>query len=273
MADKRILICAPNGPRKMKADHPAVPLTPQELALCAEEVLAAGASILHLHIRDDAGGHSLSVPRYREAVAAIRDRVGDGLVIQATTEAVGMYDRIAQMQVVKELKPEAVSLAVRELFPEDTSVQECRDFSLWMQDEGVWPQYILYDDADTARLEALCEAGAVQEAPFVLKVVGKKGDTSHALTDTDFDFVSRLEALGSTWAACGFGKAENHLAGPVMKSGGHLRVGFENNLHLMDGRTAKNNAALVAQNASAFENGGHKISTAKEVRARFGLRR
>lgn len=271
MTEKRILICAPNGPRKMKADHPAVPHTPQELALCADEVLAAGASILHLHIRDEAGGHSLSVARYREAIAAIRDRVGDRLVIQATTEAVGLYDRMEQMQVVMELKPEAVSLAVRELFPEGTSVEECRDFSLWMQDEGVWPQYILYDDADTARLEALCEAGAVGVNPFVLKVVGKKGDTSHVLSDSDFDFVSRLDALGSEWAACGFGKAENHLAGPIMKYGGHLRVGFENNLHLMDGRTAKNNAALVAQNASAFENGGFILTTAKEVRARFSL--
>ena len=96
---------APNGARRKKSDHPALPITPDDMADCAEEICQNGASILHLHIRDDHNQHSLDVERYRASIAAIKNRVQDKLIIQATTEAVGIYNRHDQMHMVKELKP------------------------------------------------------------------------------------------------------------------------------------------------------------------------
>ena len=82
---------APNGARKTKADHPALPITPKELAATASDCLDAGASMIHLHVRDAQGRHSLDAELYRTAMSAIRRAVGDQLVIQVTSEAAGVY--------------------------------------------------------------------------------------------------------------------------------------------------------------------------------------
>lgn len=111
MAEPFIVMCAPNGARKSRDDHAALPISSDELATCAEDVLAAGASLLHVHVRDDRGGHTLDAGRYREATNAIRKRVGEALVVQVTTEACGIYSSDEQMAMVRELRPEAVSLA------------------------------------------------------------------------------------------------------------------------------------------------------------------
>ena len=110
-----MIMSAPNGARRNHADHPALPLTPRALAGEAERLLDAGASALHLHVRDHTGQHSLSPTHYRAAMTAIRAAVGEALVLQITTEAVGRYSPQEQMAVVDELRPEAVSLALREL--------------------------------------------------------------------------------------------------------------------------------------------------------------
>ena len=82
-----IVMSAPNGARRGKDDHQSLPITPDEIAACAEDVADAGASIIHLHVRDEHGAHSLESDRYRAAIAAVRERVGDGMVVQITTEA------------------------------------------------------------------------------------------------------------------------------------------------------------------------------------------
>ena len=77
MSTPFIVMCAPNGARKQKQDHHNIPLAADELADCAESILDAGASIMHVHVRDDNGGHSLDVVRYRAAIDAIRASVGE----------------------------------------------------------------------------------------------------------------------------------------------------------------------------------------------------
>ena len=101
-----VVIAAPNGARLNKRGHPAVPVTTAEIAAAAAELAECGVSVLHLHVRGDRGEHVLDAERYREAQAAIRDRVGDRLVVQVTTEAVGRYERGEQMALVRELRPD-----------------------------------------------------------------------------------------------------------------------------------------------------------------------
>jgi 3-keto-5-aminohexanoate cleavage enzyme len=84
---------APNGGRKVKADHPAVPLNAAELAVTAAHCLDAGAAMIHAHVRNADGSHLLDADAYRDAIAAIRTAVGDKLVIQITSEAVDKYTR------------------------------------------------------------------------------------------------------------------------------------------------------------------------------------
>lgn len=277
MADPFIIMCAPNGARRSKADHANIPLTPAELADCAEEILNAGASILHLHVRDDNGEHTLSVDKYREAIAAIRARVGDKLVIQATSEAVGIYSRQQQIDMVKALKPEAVSLALREICPNAESETDTTEFFSWMKAEHIAPQIILYNEADTLRFDCLRRAGVFcDQYPFVLCVLGKYDEplSIEPLSDEAAarvakklgPFVDVLNPAGVPWAVCGFGKTEHLLAEVAAKLGGHVRVGFENNLHGRAGGLVEDNAELVRGSCKSVMHAGHSIASAQDVR-------
>jgi len=100
-----------NGGRKTKVDHPALPLGPDELAMTAVSCLEAGAAMIHMHVRTAEGRHLLDPDAYRNAIDAVRRSVGDKLLIQIASEALGLYSPPQQIAVVKETRPEAVSLA------------------------------------------------------------------------------------------------------------------------------------------------------------------
>jgi len=268
MPDPLIIMSAPNGARRQKADHPNIPLSPGEMARCAEEIIDAGASILHLHVRDDQGGHTLDVGRYRAAIAAIRDAVGDNIIIQATSEAVGQYSRHEQMAMVKDLKPEAVSLALRELCPRDETLGEFSAFIDWMSDAHIFPQYILYDEGDYLRFEAYRQQGLfMDDHPFTLFVLG-----SYQATSPEHDAAAeRLKHCTRSaqfpWAVCGFGVNEIHAVNHAADHGGHIRVGFENNLWRKDRQLLINNAEMIQYCTAAAAKSGRAVATADDVRS------
>lgn len=268
-----IVMCAPNGARRTQIDHPRLPITPGELADCAAEVMAAGASILHLHVRNEHQHHSLDVDNYRRAIDAITDRVDDGLVIQVTSEAVGRYSRREQMLMVKTLKPEAVSLALRELAPDSTGPTEMHDFFGWMHDHNICPQIILYDETDFQRYQLFQKLGVFRDMPTFLLFVVKKpqpsGEGPATREDPEFSstaFEQFPPKVTDPWAACCFGKDEHKLAALCAQSHGHVRVGFENNLWLPDGALASNNAELVQNARDTALNLNRTIATANDVR-------
>ncbi|MCP4385917.1 MAG: 3-keto-5-aminohexanoate cleavage protein, partial [Hyphomicrobiales bacterium] len=106
-----LLAVAPNGARLRRTDHPALPMTPDELARTASACLEAGAAMIHLHVRDRHGAHVLDAELYRDAIRAVRSSVGTRMIVQITTEALGRYQQEHQIAVVAAVRPEAVSLA------------------------------------------------------------------------------------------------------------------------------------------------------------------
>ena len=139
-----IIGVAPNGARRTKADHPALPLSPAEIATTAAACREAGAALLHLHVRDRDGGHTLDPGTYGEAIAAVRRAVGEDLIIQVTSESVGRYTAAEQMVAVRALRPEAVSLALREIIPDEVGEADAAGFLAWLERERVLAQYILF---------------------------------------------------------------------------------------------------------------------------------
>jgi len=115
-----LIMVAPNGARRSKADHPHIPLDVQETARVAVECFEAGATAIHAHVRDVAGQHILDAGLYRTLIEAVRRQAGPDLVLQVTTEAVGRYTPRQQMALVEDLRPEAVSIALREMMPDDS---------------------------------------------------------------------------------------------------------------------------------------------------------
>ena len=258
MAEKPLaVIAAPSGARLDKAGHPSVPLTTGELAGCAEDLAAVGVSILHLHVRDDHCGHILDAVRYGEAIRAIHECVADRLVIQVSTESVGLYDRWQQMELVRKLRPEAVSLALRELCPDTSAEAEAGEFFRELEETGIWPQYIIYSPDEAARFERLRQAGFfATSSPFALFVLGRYGQGLHG-SPADLDrFLDTFEPGVFPWAVCCFGSTEVEAMQRAAGSGGHLRIGFENNQVLPDGTPARDNAALVAAELAVIEHSG-----------------
>ena len=262
-----IITVAPNGARKTKADHPALPLTPEEIAETADACLAAGAAMIHLHVRDAEGGHTLSVDAYREAIAALRERLGKRLIIQVTSEAVGIYEPEQQMDMVRELRPEAVSLALRELLPEGDDENRFTDFVHWLVEAAIMPQWILYSVEDVGRFQDLRGRGIIPDGNGVrLYVLGRYSVGQRSEPGDLLPFLAEASG-GDPWAICAFGPKEAAAAVTAAALGGHARVGFENNLLLPDGSVAPDNAAAVAAVAAGAGAIGRPIADAAQARA------
>ena len=265
-----VIAAAPNGARKSKADHPALPVTPEELAVTASDCLDAGASMIHLHVRDAQGRHSLDAELYRTAMSAIRRAVGDQLVIQVTSEAAGVYQPPAQIEQIKLLRPEAVSLSVRELIPLRSELSLAAEFFAWLAAEHVATQYILYSADDISFYRELSLAGVIPPVPhWLLFVLGRydTGFTSSPVSLLPFLSTSHLQHI--PWAICAFGRMEHVSAACAATLGGHVRLGFENNLYLKDGRIAASNAQLIAQMVDVAAAIGRPVANVDDLRQMF----
>ncbi|MCG8350021.1 MAG: 3-keto-5-aminohexanoate cleavage protein [Chloroflexales bacterium] len=265
-----LVMVAPNGARKTKADHPRVPITPAELAATAASCLAAGAAAIHLHVRDQNDAHTLDTTAYQAAITAIRDRVGERMIIQVTTEAVGIYSPEQQMAMVQELKPEAVSLALRELLPDAAAERAAAAFLGWLLRERIWPQYILYSVEDIARFHDLRAREVIPgDTPSVLFVLGRYTIGQQSVPVDLLPFLSSWNQPQVSWSVCAFGVREAACALSAATLGGHIRVGFENNTLRADGTPARDNAELVSTIASPASLAGRTLLDAAAARQLF----
>jgi uncharacterized protein (DUF849 family) len=269
-AERVMVMAAPNGARRTHADHPALPVTADELADCAASLLDAGVSVLHLHVRDSEGKHTLASDAYRAAMRRISRRTGNRLILQVTTESVGRYTREEQISLVRELRPEAASLALRELCPDDDAEPVVAPFFAWLVTERIWPQYILYAVEDVRRFESMRRRGVfAEEHPSCLLVLGRYAD-QQAGDPAQLDaLLSSADHERFPWSVCCFGPREQQAMLAALGKGGHVRLGFENNLLLADGSPAADNATLITQFIAATEESPRRQASADDVRDAF----
>src|ERR1700728_382080 len=262
-----VLTVAPNGGRKTKADHPALPLAADELARTAAECLERGASMIHLHVRDAEGGHRRDPEAYRATIAQICEVVGDRLVLQITSESLGQYSPAEQRAAVLRTNPEAVSLALRELAPEAADERDFCVFLSKLKQMRVWPQIIVYTPAEAERLGAMVKQGLI---PFdklsVLYVLGRFALTRTGLPRDLLPFLAPDMPRFHSWSVCAFGRRETACVTAAALLGGHARVGFENNFALPNGDRAASNAELVAAAVRALDAVGLATQTAEGLR-------
>jgi len=262
-------MAAPNGARRTQSDHPNLPVTPAGLAYTAAACLEAGAAALHLHVRDRNQQHILDADAYRDALSAIRRTVGDRLVLQITTEAVGRFTAPEQQAVVRAVRPESVSVALREMIPDPAHEQAAAAFYDWCGREAVAVQHILYDAADVIRFNEALNRGIVpSDGGSVLFVLGRYLVNRPATPSDIVPFINNWPDK-LLWALCCFGNGEARASLTAALLGGHCRVGFENNLELSDGSRADGNEDLVAQVATAVSGCppiGRALATADDAR-------
>jgi len=270
--DPVAIAVAPNGGRRTKADHKALPMAPAELAATAAACLEQGASMIHAHVRDGEGRHLLDADAYRAVISAIRTEVGDRLVIQITSESLGIYKPEEQMQVVRQVKPEAVSLALRELLPDENREAAFGAFLQWLKSEGIAPQIILYTPDEATKLADLLARSVLpyDDIP-VLYVLGRYSVGQKSAPADLLPFLAEGMPRFGHWSVCAFGEREAACVTAGALMGGHVRVGFENNLFLPDGRLARDNADLVAASRTAVEACGLGITDADALRRAWGI--
>jgi 3-keto-5-aminohexanoate cleavage enzyme len=265
-----LIMAAVNGARRTKADHPALPITVPEIAADVAACAQAGAAMAHVHVRDDEGRHVLDAALYEQAMARIAGEAPDVLV-QATTEAAGRYQPDAQIALIRALRPAAVSIALSEILP-DLADQPARTrfraLCQWMQAQSVSPQFILYRPEEVETLLRLHADGDIPFIePFLLFVLGRYRDGQVATPDDLPPFLDALGNAKTTWMICAFGPHEHACALGAIEAGGHVRIGFENNIHMPDGSVAASNADLIALAAEAARRCGRGVMTPADATA------
>jgi uncharacterized protein (DUF849 family) len=262
-----MITSAPNGARRSRRDHPSLPVTPEQLAMEAASLLEQQVSVLHLHVRDTRGGHSLDPEHYKAAITAITAKTGNELVIQVTSESVGMYQREEQMDMVRAVRPEAVSLALRELCPDEAAESGAGRFYEFLQKERIWPQHILYTAGDVERFDQMRRRGVfAEEHPACLLVIGNYAGAQEGTVTELREKFAAADFSCFPWGACCFGANEHEVMLETLALGGHVRIGFENNVLLNDGTKAADNAQLIEQFRKTMGGSHRKPATAMQVR-------
>ena len=240
---------APNGARKGKIDHSNLPITIEEIVAESKLCFSNGADGIHAHVRDKNGQHVLDSGLYKELIKELANNIPQ-LSVQITTEAIGVYSPIDQIKVVKEVIPEAASVALNEMIPNYKDTDLASKFYHWSLDNKVQIQHILYTPKDLATLAELIQLKTIpSENLQVLFVLGKyKLNFESKVSDLDpFTIIQKNFSENIDWAVCAFGKDETDCLLKALSLGGKARVGFENNLYNKDGSLAKNNAERVAE--------------------------
>ena len=270
MSDALLITVAPNGARRGKADHAGLPLTAAETAQVAAACKRAGAGMIHLHVRDERGGHSLDATLYKAAIAAIDAAVDGHLLVQVTTEACGIFGVTEQMSAVRGTVPRAASFAIREFFAGETVDPQVAEFFRWVARQDIAAQFILYAPAEIDRLAALVAAGVIPVAnPHALFVLGRHSVDQQSDPRDLCRYVERWPSRWP-WTVCAFGRAELAVAAAAIGLGGHVRVGFENNLLDTDGSLLPGNDTRVAQVAAIAAAVGRPLADEARTRALFG---
>lgn len=244
----RIMV-APNGARRSRIDHPALPVTDDQIVDTWAACAAAGAGGLHVHIRDADGRHLLDADRYRALLDRLEPIAPDAY-LQVTSESADRYSAVDQRAMIKALKPDHVSVALREMVPTPTDWPAARDFYHWAADNGVAVQHIVYKPKELSLVLDAIENNWIPGTHHLMQMVlGTYTGGNPSMNDLDA-FVTMMEgAEGLTfdWMLCAFGQMETNCLTRAVVQGGKARVGFENSVLMSDGSTAPDNAARVTE--------------------------
>ena len=255
MAENSLLIMvAPNGARKQKTDHPNLPITIEDVIAEATACHHAGAAMLHAHIRDKDGKHSLDTGKYKALLDAMRETLPD-MLCQITTEQAGVFTPQDQARCLIDVKPDYASVSIREITGDQSESHikfGCHTLNA-AADAGTHLQYILYGPEDLALLHRLYQNDQLPPCPVdVLFVLGRYSPDQRSTPDDLDPFLAEDRSFIRHWMVCAFGPQEYDVMAKAYAEGGQARIGFENNLWMKDGQLAQTNADLVSQLAQSF---------------------
>lgn len=270
--EKLIITVAITGAELNLKQCPILPITPEQQADASSQCVDAGASVIHLHVRDDNGEPSQELDHFKRAVTAIHNKCATKPIIQFSTGgAVGepIENRLAPLR----LKPGMGSFNVGTInFGEGIFVNtfaDMRELAKEFNATGVTPEFEIYDMGHVDNLKRLIKEGLVKppyHCQFVLGVVGAMSGEVSGLVQ----LIERLPPQ-SHWGVAGIGRFQLPLATHAILMGGHVRVGLEDNINYKKGEPAKSNAQLVERIVRLAKELGRDVATPDEARKILGL--
>jgi uncharacterized protein (DUF849 family) len=267
-----LITVAPTGAESEKSAVPALPVTLDELVTTAKECQAAGAAVVHVHIRDDQARPTLDLSRLKDTVAALRE--GTGLIVQLSTGG-AVTDSFDNRLAVLDAAPDACSLTCGTVnFGEDVFHNPypfIRDLYARTQELGVVPEFELFDFGHIATLHRLLAGhgaphGGHVHCDLVMGVPGGMPGDAATLTQA----VSALPE-GATWSATGIGRTTLPVMFAALAAGGHLRVGMEDTASFAKGRPVTGNAELVERAAALAGLAQRPPMRPEQARAMLGV--
>lgn len=269
--EKLIITAAICGAEVTKEQNPAIPYTVEEIGREAEAAYKAGASIIHLHVREDDGTPTQDKSRFKACMDEIRKRCPDAIIQPSTGGSVGMTDE-ERLQPT-ELGPEMATLDCGTCnFGGDAvftnTENTIKNFGKLMIERGVKPEIEVFDKGMIDYAIKFEKQGFIQKPMHFDFVLGVQMTASVR----DLNFMVESIPAGSTWTVSGIGRHEFPMAAVAIVMGGHVRVGFEDNVYLEKGVMAKSNGELVEKVVRIAKELGREIATPAEAREILGLK-
>lgn len=271
MTDNPLIISCPIvGAELRREDYPYLPITPDEIANAAKEVVRAGASIIHLHVRDEEGKPSQSVDIFKEVSDKIRERC-DVILQYSTGGAVGtpLAERCAPL----ELKPEMASLSMgtmnfgKEIF--ENSENTIRQILKAITENGVMPELEIFDYGMMETVHRYIKKKYLPEKfhiGFILGVQGgMRGNIKSLVLLTDDLSPEQL------WSVAGIGRYQLPITMHAIAMGGHVRVGVEDNIYYRKGELAKSNEQLIKRVVRIANEMDRQVATVSDAQFILGL--
>jgi 3-keto-5-aminohexanoate cleavage enzyme len=276
MSQKPVVIAvAITGSVPRKKDNPTLPVLPAEQIESTHAAFEAGATLVHIHVRNDDESPSSDPTRFAEVKAGGRKHC-PGMIIQFSTGGRGRDPAARGLSLVH--RPDMASLSTGSVnFP--TIVYEnhatlVTDLATQMKTHGIAPEIEIFDLSHIHGAKRLIEAGLMSDRPHVQFVMGVQNAMPADETLLDILLAETRRVIpGATWTAAGIGRYQAQVMEWALARGADaVRTGLEDNIRITKDRLANGNAELVAQAAATIRRHGRAVATPAEARAMLGLR-
>jgi 3-keto-5-aminohexanoate cleavage enzyme len=265
-----IITVAPTGNVPTKERTPHLPVTPEEISAVAVRCREAGASLIHIHARDEQGMPTLDAGTF----ARIHRQVVEStdLIVQVSTGGRAGMDPKARAAAVRLIRPEMASLTTGSMnFPDRVYANPfdvVEHLAQVMLEVGTKPEMEVFEAGMIANAQLLVEKGLAQSPLHFDFVLGSRG--SMAATAPNLVFLAGSIPAEATWTVAGIGRWQLPMAVLAIVMGGHVRVGLEDNIYYRKGELATNEQ-LVGRVARLAEELGRPVATPDEARRILGL--
>ena len=277
MPDKLIINAALTGMVPTKAHNPHVPICPEEIAADVLRCYNAGASIFHLHARDQEEKPTYRIKVYREIVRKVREQCPDDLILCLTTSGrvFNTFEKRSQvLDLSASLKPDMASLTLGSMnFPQQASVNApsmITSLAEKMKDRGIVPELEVFELGMIDYSKYLIRKKVLGTPLYYNLLLGSLGTTSA----TPLNLAMMVNALpeGATWAATGIGRFQFPVNTMAITMGGHVRVGLEDAVYMNAEKTdLATNVRLIERLVNVARAVGREPASAEEARQIIGI--